>query len=67
MKKAKKASLSIFIVALIAFALTVAVGLISLSVPELAVVAGIGIMISLIIAMAAFYPIATVWNVNQER
>ncbi|PKO06277.1 MAG: hypothetical protein CVU41_07535 [Chloroflexi bacterium HGW-Chloroflexi-3] len=67
MKKAKKISLSIFIAALIAFALTVVVGLISLSVQDLAVIAGIGIMISLIIALAAIYPIVTAWNVNRDR
>lgn len=67
MKKAKKISLSIFITALIAFALTVVVGLISLSVQDLAVIAGIGIMISLIIALAAIYPIVTAWNVNRDR
>lgn len=67
MKKAKKISLSIFIAALIAFALTVVVGLISMSVPDLTGIAGIGLVISLMIALAAIYPIATVWNVNRER
>lgn len=67
MKKAKKVSLSIFIAALIAFALTSVVGLISLSVPDLTILAGIGLVVSLMIALAAIYPIATVWNVNRER
>lgn len=67
MKKAKKISLSIIIAALITFALTVVFGLISLSVPDLTVVAGIGLVISLMISLAAIYPIATVWNVNRER
>jgi hypothetical protein len=67
MKKAKKVSLSIFIAALIAFALTVVVGLISFSVPDLTAVAGIGLVISLMIALAAIYPIATAWNVNRDR
>jgi uncharacterized protein with PQ loop repeat len=67
MKKAKKVSLSIFIAALIAFALTVMVGLILLSVPDLTVLAGIGLVVSLVIALAAIYPIATAWNVNRDR
>lgn len=67
MKKAKKVSLFIFIVALIAFALTVVVGLISMSVPDLTGIAGIGLVISIMIALAAIYPLATVWNVNRER
>lgn len=67
MKKAKKVSLTILIAAIIAFILTVVVGLISMAVPDLTVVAGIGLLISLMIALAAIYPIATVWNVNRER
>ncbi len=66
-KKAKKVSLMILIAALIAFALTVMVGLISLSFPDLTVLAGIGLVVSLVIALAAIYPIATVWQVNRER
>jgi hypothetical protein len=67
MKKARKVSLSILIAALVAFALTVVVGLISIAVPGLMVLAGIGLISSLIIALAAIYPIATAWNVNRER
>jgi hypothetical protein len=45
----------------------VVVGLISIAVPGLMVLAGIGLISSLIIALAAIYPIATAWNVNKER
>jgi len=67
MKKAKKVSLSILIAALIVFALTLVLGLISFSVPDLVVLAGFGLVISLIISFAAIYPIATVWHVNREK
>ena len=67
MKKAKKVALTIFIVALVGFALTVALGIIALAVPALMVFAGIGFVISLIIALAAIYPLATVWNVNRDK
>ncbi|MDO9086202.1 MAG: hypothetical protein Q7U53_08345 [Anaerolineaceae bacterium] len=67
MKKARKVSLAILIAALIALALTVVVGLISLTFPDLTVVAGIGLVFSLMIALAAIYPIAIAWSVNRER
>jgi hypothetical protein len=67
MKTAKKTALTIFIVALLALALTVVLGLISLAVPDVTTLALIGLFISLIIGVAAIYPIATVWNVNRER
>ena len=67
MIKAKKISLTIFIVALVVFALTAVLGLISLAVPDLMTFAGIGLAIALLIALTALYPIATVWNVNREK
>jgi hypothetical protein len=67
MHKAKKVALTILMIALVGLALSVALGLIALTMPALMLFAGIGLVISLIIALAAIYPIATVWNVNRQR
>ena len=67
MKKAKKISLTILIVALVILALTVAVGLLSVLVPGLMLLAGIGLFVSIIVALAAIFPIATVWGLNRKE
>jgi hypothetical protein len=67
MKKAKKISLVILIAALIILALTIGLGLLSLAMEELMVLAAIGLVISILVGLAAIYPIATVWNVNRRE
>lgn len=67
MKKAKQSALIIFMVAVLAFVLTVVLGLISLAVPDMTTFAVFGLVISLIIGLASLYPIVTVWNVNREN
>lgn len=66
MKKAKKTSLTILIVALVILTLTVAAGLLSVLVPGLMLIAGIGLFISIFVALAAIFPIATVWGLNRK-
>ncbi len=67
MKKAKKVSLSILIAALVIFALTVGLGLLSLMMEELMAFAIVSLVLSILVGLAAIYPIATVWNVNRDK
>jgi len=67
MNKAKKVSMYILIAAMIIFALTVAAGLLSMLVPGLMALAGIGLVFAIIVALAAIYPIATVWSMNRKE
>lgn len=67
MKKAKKTSLTILIIALVLLSMTVVGGLLSVLVPGLMLLAGIGLFISIIVALAAIFPIATVWGLNRNN
>lgn len=67
MKKAKKVSLTILIVALVILALAIGAGLLGMLVPGLMLLAGIGLVISIIVGLAAIYPIAKVWSVNRRE
>jgi DMSO reductase anchor subunit len=66
MKKAKKVSLSILIAALVIFALTVGLGLLSLMMEELMTFAIVSLVLSILVGLAAIYPIATVWSINRR-
>ena len=66
MKHAKKVSMYILIAAIIIFALTVGLGLLSLWVEEIMTLAIFGLVISVLVGLAAIYPIATVWSINRQ-
>ncbi len=66
MKRAKKVSMYILIAAIIIFALTVGLGLLSLWVEEVMTLAVFGLVISILVGLAAIYPIATVWSINRQ-
>lgn len=67
MKRAKKVSMYILIAAIIVFALTVGLGLLSLWLDELMTLAVFGLVISIMVGLAAIYPIATVWSINRQQ
>lgn len=66
MKKAKKVAWTILIVAAILLALTIGIGLLSILIPGLVILATIGLVISIGVALAAAYPLISVWSTNKK-
>jgi len=66
MKKAKKVAWTILIVAAILLSLTIGIGLLSILIPGLVLLAIIGLVISIGVALAAAYPLISVWSTNKK-
>ena len=66
MRKARQLSLVIFLVAIAVFLLSLIVVFASMLVPPLLVLGGIGIFISIIIALSAIIPVGMAWHFNRK-
>ncbi|HSM25199.1 MAG TPA: hypothetical protein VK856_10085 [Anaerolineaceae bacterium] len=66
MKKAKKVALTILVVAALLLGLSIVIGLISMMVPGLVVLATIGLVLSFGVALGATYPLISVWSTNKK-
>ncbi len=66
MRKARQVSLAIFLVAIAVFLLSLVIAFASMFVPPLLVLAGIGIFISILLAISAMIPVGMVWHFNRK-
>lgn len=66
MKRAKRVSMYILLAAVIIFVLTVVLGLLSLMMEELSGLALIGLIASVLVGLAAIYPVGTAWSINRD-
>jgi hypothetical protein len=66
MKRARGIALTILMVAMLSFVLSLCVGVAATFNPILLPIAGIGVFIALAIALGAIYPVAVVWSINRE-
>jgi hypothetical protein len=66
MRRARSIALTILMIALLFFVLSLCIGVIGAFNPLLLPIAGIGVFISLAIALGAIYPVAVVWSINRK-
>jgi hypothetical protein len=67
MKKARRTALMMILVAGVLFGLSLMAGLLSLVLPLLWIVAGLGIISAIIVGMLALTPLVIVWQSNRGQ
>lgn len=67
MKKARRTALVMIVIAAAVFGLSLLTGLVSLILPPLWVVAGLGLILAVIIGMLALTPLIIVWQFNRSQ
>lgn len=67
LRKAQAVSLTIVMAALLLFGLSLCLGAFSALSPVMLPLAGIGIVIALLVALSAIYPISKVWLINRKQ
>lgn len=67
MRRAQRRALTVGIVAAVIFALSLVLGLVSIAVPPLLLVAGLGVLVALLVGLGALIPILQVWQFNRRE